>query len=217
MTGFSRSPRILKAGLVLMNRETEAIERAIVMQYNPDTLSRSLAARSAGDDSDPLEAHRLSGPPVETINLEAVLDATDRLDEGDETVSDLGVSADIAALETVIYPASGQLTAQDELARRGSIEILPVATPLTLFVWGARRILPVRITDLSVTEEAFDAQLNPIRARLTLGLRVLTVNDVPFASLGGGLSFVNHQLKERLSAQASGRALSALGIGGALG
>lgn len=217
MTGPTRSPRILKAGLVLMNRETEAIERAIVMQYNPDTLTRSLSSRSSGDDGDPLEAHRLSGPPVETINLEAVLDATDALDENDPVAADLGIAADIAALETVIYPASAQLTAQDTLAARGAIEILPVTTPLVLFVWGARRILPVRIADLSVTEEAFDRQLNPIRARLSLGLRVLTVNDLAYGSLGGGLSFVNHQLKERLSAQATGRAFSALGIGEALG
>lgn len=217
MAGFSRSPRILKAGLVLMNRETEAIERAIVLQYNPDTLTRSLSARGAGDDSDPLEAHRLSGPPVETINLEAALDATDGLEEKDDTAAQLGVAADIAALETVIYPASSQLTSQDELASRGSIEILPVTTPLVLFVWGGQRILPVRITDLSITEEAFDVNLNPIRARLTLGLRVLTVNDLAFGSLGGGLSFVNHQIKERLTERAAGRAFSALGIGETLG
>lgn len=212
MPGFSRSPRLLKAGLVLMNRETEAIERAIVLQYNPDSLSRSLSARGAGDDSDPLEANRLSGPPVETITLEAMFDATDRLEEKDRTAAELGIAADLATLESVLYPTSQQLADQDALASRGSIEILPVTTPLVLFVWGTRRILPVRITDLSITEEAFDAQLNPIRARVSLGLRVLTVNDLPYGSVGGGLSLLNHQLKERLTAHTAGRAVSALGI-----
>jgi hypothetical protein len=217
MAGFSRSPRLLKAGLVLMNRETEAIERSVVLQYNPDSLSRSLSARGAGDDSDPLEAHRLSGPPIETITLEAMFDATDGLEEKNATAAELGIAADLAALESVLYPTSQQLAEQDALASRGSIEILPVTTPLVLFVWGRRRILPVRITDLSITEEAFDAQLNPIRARISLGLRVLTVNDLAYGSVGGGLSLLNHQSKERLAARGAGRAFSALGIDEVLG
>ena len=48
--------------------------------------------------------------------------------------------------------------------------------PLTLFVWSKSRIVPVKITEFSVTEEMFDSNLNPIRARISLGLRVLTDN-----------------------------------------
>ncbi|MEE4279087.1 MAG: hypothetical protein V2I82_11525 [Halieaceae bacterium] len=217
MAGFNRSPRLLKAGLVLMNRDTEAIERSIVLQYNPDSLSRSLSARGAGDDGDPLEANRLSGPPVETISLEAVFDATDGLAEGDDSAAEFGIGADLAALESVLYPSSQQLRDQDALASRGSIEILPATTPLVLFVWGRRRILPVRITDLSITEEAFDTQLNPIRARISLSLRVLTVNDLAFGSVGGALSLLHHQLKERLTERSTGRGLAALGIDEVIG
>lgn len=217
MAGFNRSPRLLKAGLVLMNRETEAIQRSIVLQYNPDSLSRSVSARAAGDDSDPLEANRLTGPPVETITLEAVFDATDGLEERDSTAAELGIAADLAALESVLYPSSQQLLDQDALAARGSIEILPATTPLVLFVWGRRRILPVRITDLSITEEAFDTQLNPVRARISLGLRVLTVNDLAFGSVGGALSLLHHQLKERLTERSTGRGFAALGIDEVIG
>ncbi len=210
MTGLTRSPRILKGGLVLMDRDKGGIQRVIVLQYNPDSLKRSLTARGAGDDSDPLEALRLSGPPVETINIEAVLDATDALDADDATAKDSGVGADLAALETVLYPTTAQLAYQDELASQGKIEILPAVTPLVLFVWGAKRILPVRITELSITEEAFDPDLNPILARISLGMRVLTVNDLPYGSRGGGLSLVQHQLKEALAQKTVG-ALAALG------
>lgn len=215
MTGPTRTPRLLKGGLVLMDRDKGGVQRVIVLQYTPDTLTRSLTARGAGEDSDPLEALRLSGPPVETINLEATLDATDALAANDKEAMETGIAADIAALETVLYPTTAQLARQDELAAQGKIEILPAVTPLVLFVWGARRIMPVRITEMSITEEAFDAQLNPILARISLGMRVMTVNDLPYASHGGALSLVQHQLKEALATKAGG-SLAALGAGEAL-
>jgi len=211
MTGLSRSPRILKGGLVLMDRASGKILRTIVLQYNPEMLTRSLTVRGAGDDSDPVEALRLAGPPIETISLEAMLDATDGLEEADPVIGKVGVAADIAALETVIAPTTATLAAQDALAGRGAIEILPAVAPLVLFVWGAKRIVPVRITEFSVTEEAFDPALNPIRARISLGLRALTVNDLSYGSRGGALSLVQLRMKETLAAQARGGGLAALG------
>ena len=62
----------------------------------------------------------------------------------------------------------------------GTLEIVPAEAPLTLFVWSKNRMLPVRITEFSITEEAFDPALNPIRAKVSLGLRVLSVNDLGF-------------------------------------
>jgi hypothetical protein len=86
--------------------------------------------------------------------------------------------------------------------------------PLALFIWSKSRILPVRISELSVTEEAFDPALNPIRAKVTLGLRVLSVDDLGFAHKGGNLFMGYLQAKEQLAAKVSGGALSSLGIGG---
>jgi hypothetical protein len=85
---------------------------------------------------------------------------------------------------------------------------------LTLFVWSKSRILPVRITDFSITEEAFDPQLNPIRAKVSLSLRVLSVDDLGFDSKGGSLFMIYQQQKERLASQGAAGGLSALGIGG---
>lgn len=199
MTGYSRSPRVLKAGIVLMDRDSGEVIRAIALQYNPEMLNRSVAMRGPGEDGDQLEALRLSGPPVETINLEAVLDATDGLDANETRSKTIGIAGDIAALETILYPSTASLIAQDALAARGVIEVLPVVSPLALFVWGSQRILPVRITDFSVVEESFDSDLNPIRARITLGMRALSINDLPFSSRGGGLAMVQHRLKETLA------------------
>lgn len=71
---------------------------------------------------------------------------------------------------------------------------------LTLFIWSKTRILPVRLTEFSVTEKASDPAFNPIRAKLSLGMRVFTVNDLRFAHKGGSLSMAAHQQKERLAA-----------------
>jgi hypothetical protein len=216
VTGFSRSPRLVKGGLVLVDPETSAVVRVIPLQYNPDSLSRTLqvkgAAAEGGDRSDAL---RLTGPPVETIKLDAEIDATDRLELPDQhrDVTRVGIFPQLAALETLVYPTSGQLIANDGLVRSGTLEIVPMEAPLCLFVWSRNRVLPVRVTDFSITEEAFDPALNPIRAKVSLGMRVLTVDDLGFAHKGGSLFMSYLQAKERLAATSRG-VLDSLGIGG---
>ena len=85
--------------------------------------------------------------------------------------------------------------------------------PLTLFVWSQNRVVPVRLTEFSVTEEAFDAALNPIRAKVSLGLRVLSVNDLGFDHKGGSLYLGYQQQKERLAALYQSAGLRPLGLG----
>ncbi|MFL6216661.1 MAG: hypothetical protein ACJ74J_22450 [Blastocatellia bacterium] len=220
MTTFPGSPRILKAGLVLLDPDTSAVQRIIVLQYNPDTLTRTLQVQGAGAESgDHIEALRLKGPPVETIKLDAEIDATDQLElpgEGQNQVAtQLGIHPQLAMLETIIYPTSDHLRRTDLLALLGTIEITPAQAPLTLFVWSRTRILPVRVTDFSITEEAFDTALNPIRAKVSLGLRVLSVNDFGFDNKGGNLFMSYLRQKEQLAKRLQGGALSALGLAGA--
>ena len=216
MTTFPNSPKLLKGGIVLIDPETAAVRRIIALQYNPDSLSRTLQIKGVGaEGGDRSEALRLKGPPVETIKLEAEIDATDQLEFPDQnqTATQLGIHPQLAALETIVYPTSGQLLANNTLAQSGTLEIAPMETPLALFVWSKNRILPVRLTDLSVTEEAFDPALNPIRAKISLGMRVLNVDDVGFAHKAGTLFLSYLQAKEQLAAQSQGGSLSVLGIG----
>ena len=214
MTSFPNSPRLLKGGIVVLNPETSTVERVITLQYNPDTLSRSLQIKAISEGGDRSEAMRITGPPVETIKLEAELDATDQLEfpEQHKTAVQVGIHPQLAALETLVYPTSNQLQANNELAQNGTLEIIPMETPLTLFVWSKNRVLPVRLTELSVTEEAFDPSLNPIRAKVSLGMRVLSVNDLEFSHKGSSIFMAYLQQKERLSALYQGGALSGLGI-----
>ena len=216
MTNFPGSPRILKGGLVLIDPDTSAVQRIIVLQYNPDTVSRTLQIKSMGENADRSEALRLKGPPVETIKLDAEIDATDQLElpVQNPTVVQAGIFPQLAALETIIYPTSQQLLSNYNLEQAGTLEIVPMETPLTLFIWSKNRILPVRLTDFSVTEEAFDVNLNPIRAKVSLGMRVLTVDDVGFDHKGGNLFMTYLRQKEQLAAQMAGGSLGTLGVGG---
>jgi hypothetical protein len=100
------------------------------------------------------------------------------------------------------------------LAQSGTLEIIPLESLLPLFIWSKNRIVPVRLTDFSITEEAFDPNLNPIRAKVSIGLRVLSVSDLGFAHKGGSLYMAHQQQKEQLAARAVGSTFSTLGIGG---
>lgn len=213
MTTFPGSPRLVKGGIVLIDPQTSAIIRVITLQYNPDTITRTLQVKGTEEGGDRSEALRLKGPPVETLKLEAEIDATDQLEIADTNATQLGIHPQLAALETIIYPSSSQLLANNGLAQSGTLEIAPMQAPLALFVWSKQRILPVRLTELSVTEEAFDVNLNPMRAKVSLGMHVLSVDDLGFDHKGGAL-FINYQQnKERLASMLKSGGLSALGIG----
>jgi hypothetical protein len=216
MSTFPGSPRILKGGIVLIDPDSGAVLRVIALQYNPDSLSRTLQVQAAGEGGDRLEALRLKGPPNETIKLEAEIDATDQLEFPDKnaTTVELGIYPQLAALESIVYPSSGTLELNAMLAQVGTIEIIPDETPLMLFVWSKTRILPVRLTEFSITEEAFDTSLNPMRAKVSLGLRVLSINDLSFSHRGGALFMTYLKAKEQLAGMSAAVPFSALGIAG---
>ncbi|HET8926877.1 MAG TPA: hypothetical protein VFN24_03510, partial [Microbacterium sp.] len=138
----------------------------------------------------------------------------DRLEHPDQnrTAADLGIHPELAALELLVQPTSEALQGNDSIARGGTLEVLPIETPLLLFVWGPNRVVPVRITDLSITEDAFDANLNPIRATVSLGMRVLTVDDLGFDHRGGQLFMAHLRSREMLAGRAGSAPLSALGV-----
>jgi hypothetical protein len=208
------SPRFLRAGLVLVHPGTAAVRRVIVLQYNPHTISRSLQVKGVGETADRSEALRLKGPAVETIKLEAELDAADQLADpsSNPVVASHGLGPALAALEGMVNPTSLQLATNDRLASAGTLEIAPMEALLPLFVWSRRRILPVRVTEMSIVEEAFDRALNPIRAKVSLSLRVLSVDDLGFRHRGGTIFMAALQAREALAGMAPVAALSDLGV-----
>jgi hypothetical protein len=214
-TSFSNSPVLVRGGIVVVNPASGGVKRVIVLQYNPDSISRTLQVQGAGEHGARSEALRLKGPAVETFKLEAELDAADQLEFPDKHKDAVkyGLLPQIMALETLIYPSVSSLVSNNALAQAGRLEIVATEAPLTLFVWSAQRVVPVRITDFTVTEDAFDPALNPIRAKLSLGLRVLSVDDVGFGDRASHLFLSYLKRKEQLAQKAVKGALDALGIG----
>jgi hypothetical protein len=216
MSSFPNSPRLIKGGIVLIDPDTATVQRTIVLQYNPETLSRTLQPQTVKESRDRSDALRLTGPPVETIKLDAEIDATDHLEfpNQNRTAVRFGIQPQLAALETIVYPASAHLIRNNAMAHAGLLEILPAVTALSLFIWSKSRVVPVRITDFSINEEAFDPALNPIRAKVSLGMRVLSINDLGFDNKGGSLFMAYQRYKERLARKSPGGELSVMGIRG---
>jgi hypothetical protein len=212
MTTFPGSPRVLKGAIVGVDL-FNPLASVIVFQYNPDTLTRTLQAQTAGEGGDRAEAMRLKGAPVETIRLDIEIDATDQLETADNIVTSMGIYPQLSALEMLIYPKSALVIANTVLLAAGTIEVIPPMAPLTLFIWGLKRVLPVRLTDFSITEEAHDVNLNPIRAKASIGLRVLSYNDLSLLNPGYHL-FVAHQVvKETMATIGSVNNLGAVAGG----
>ena len=215
MSTYPRWPHTRKAGIVLLDPVTTQISRVIVMQYNPDQLTRTLQVQAAAADAgDRVEALRLKGPPIETFKLETEIDATDQLEQPEQhrTAVDVGIFPQLAALESLISPGADQIALADGLLRAGSVEIAPVEAPLALFIWSVQRVVPVRVTEFSIAEEAFDVSLNPIRARVSLTMRVLSIADFGFDHPGGKLFMAYLRNKESLANRLPGGDLRRLGF-----
>ncbi|MGD3106855.1 hypothetical protein [Streptomyces sp. YGL11-2] len=213
-------PKPIRSGIVVVDPELGIPQRIIVLQFNPDTLERQVAPQAAGGEGDSggggggsggdrNEALRLKGPAEETWKFTAEIDATDQLD----VAAPDGIHPELAVLEMLVQPTVAQLLAASKLTKKGTIEISPIETPLTLFTWGSKRVMPVRLTELSVSESAFDVNLCPIRASLSIGMKVLTVSDLPAGHPGAALYLAHLAQKEQLARRARGGSFAQLGLG----
>src|SRR3954469_15673551 len=161
MSGFSGSPKLIKGGLVVLAPGGGAVQHTIALQYNPDTLTRSYQVQGVGGEGggERAQPFRLKGPAIESIKLDAEIDATDALEHPDQNANAVqhGIAPQLAVLEALVNPTTAELRALNALSQSGTLEMVPREAPLVLFVWSASRIVPVRVTEFSITEEAFDA------------------------------------------------------------
>jgi hypothetical protein len=182
----------------------------IPFQYNPASLSRSLQPQYFGaDDTARTQAARFAFPAIQTITLVVEIDAVDLLEAGDASAVALGIHPQLAALELLVYPALADVQLANGLLGAGTIEIGPMLAPPTFFVWGPRRVLPVRVESVTVEEQLFDANLNPIRADVSLQLRVLSYADLDPAGPGYAVYMAYQTILQGL-AQSGNQPMSAL-------
>jgi hypothetical protein len=199
-SSFPMSPKVLKGGIVAYQLP-ELLPTIIVFQYNPDEVTRSLQPRGAAGGGRG-DANRVNGPPEETLSFAIEIDAADQLERpGENGVTlDNGLHPAIAALEGLTYPPLALVAANEVLAIAGSAFVMAEQAPLALLVWGPRRVLPVQVQSLSIKEEAFDQQLNPIRARVDLSLKVLTYRDLDITNPGYWVYMASFTQKEVMGA-----------------
>ena len=198
-TGYSRSPKLLKGALIeFSERFIGPIPNIIVFQYNPEMMTRALEVWSqngGGEASASNDTSHTAQPfdPPETFTLALELDAADALEkpESHPVAFISGVADRIAAMEMLLYPQGDSLLGGLVSSISGSlggtsigsssgVQPVPRGTvPVVLFVWGPGRIVPVRLTSFSVEEQAYSPLLYPIRARVSIGLKILTPRDFP--------------------------------------
>src|SRR5437588_2170106 len=201
MSSFASGPQLFKGAIVTVNSTGGGQPSVILFQYNPERLRRSLQPQSvSGDSGNRSDTVIYTGAPVETINIDIEIDATDQLEKGDQTTVQLGVYPQLAALELLIYPTSADVSKQANLLASGTIEVGPFIAPLTLFLWGQNRVLPVRVMEMTISEDAFGGNLNPIRATVSLSLRALSYSDLTQSSQGYNVFIQYQQIKEQIAA-----------------
>jgi hypothetical protein len=206
-------PRVVKGALLVYDSQAPGTtpSRQIVFQYNPDGLRRSFATRAPAKDATKSGASKESvlsvpGPPVETITLSIELDASDQLDDATrrEAVNDDGLHGALASLELLLYPATALISQLQNQADQGAVQVKPADTPLVVLSWGRSRAVPVQLTTLNVAEELYDPLLNPIRAKVELGLKVLTYMEFTRESVGRDTFIAHQKRKEELARRWAG-------------
>jgi hypothetical protein len=100
------SPLLQKGALLTFDPNTGIPLGQIMLQYNPETLTRTIKPQSVGDEPDRTEILRLKGPPIESIKCDVEIDATDQLAASDPTAMSFGIQPQLAALELLVYPSS---------------------------------------------------------------------------------------------------------------
>jgi len=202
------SPNLSKGMLVTAPSLTSLLPpRVVVFQYNPTELSRDISP-NYGEDND--RALGFTGPATETINLTAIFDSTADMVSESQTTDTLGIFAQLSCLQLMVYPSVANTVANALEAALGTIEISANDVPLTIFAWGSKRILPVKLTSISITEKAFDSDLNPIRAEVALGMQVLSDNDVKVASSEYVLYMAHQTIQEVMASNSMTKSMDQL-------
>lgn len=216
-------PSLLKGALAVYPTHTPGSQPTalIVFQFNPESMKRTLAHRAAPAPAEGKtgaakeDVLRVAGPPLETINLTVDMHASDQLDDPSDPRNALaavhGLHPALATLELLMYPPTLNARKIEEQAAKGKVQVSPADLPLVLLIWGKSRVVPVKLTSFAISEDAFDTRLNPISAKVELGMQVLTYMEFTDSSIGRDAFLSYQKAKESLAQQhAPGSALTGI-------
>jgi len=189
------------------------LPNVVIFQFNPDSLSRTIEIPERPSSSTGRETSQAGDAPTEKISLEAYFDASDKLGTNDPIARVSGVGPQLAALEKMAQPSAGLISgaigaaidAVGDLLSGGSDKGEPsqpvprVKYPRILFIWGYTKVLPVIIDSMSITEQRHDALLNPIEAKVNIGLSVVSPDSCSDDIIAKGASEFTGVVKEALA------------------
>ena len=206
-------PKLQKGALAVYPTHTPGSQpsHVITFQFNPEQMKRTLAHRaapapnSANTGAAKEDVLRVGGPPVETLSMTVDMHASDQLADPEQnaSVAEHGLHPALAVLELLMYPPAANAQKMQEQAQRGAVQVSPADLPLVLLIWGKSRVVPVKITTFSISEESFDTRLNPIHAKVELAMQVLTYVEFTQSSVGRDAFISYQQTKETLAGNKS--------------
>ena len=180
-----------------------ALPNIIVFQFNPDRMSRTptlVQTQPTNDGAGRRNARWAPGQPSETLNFSLRIDATDQLASSSPIAVASGILPTLSALELLMVPRGALSLNLFGGGTPAPHRHPPDQLPVVLFVWGPLRVLPVKISSLSISETQFDTRLNPVRAEVTVNLVVLTPDDMADDSIGRGAYDYSRGVKEVMAA-----------------
>jgi hypothetical protein len=131
-----------------------------------------------------LQKQQLVTVQEQSITFDIRLDASDKLNEGDTITEQFGIAPQIATLEQMVYPKDESLLGAALGALLGGPSGFSFTRganpPLVLFIFGRKRVLPVNINSLNISETEFSTDLNPVRASVAVSLTVIEGKSVPY-------------------------------------
>ncbi len=204
-------PNLQKGALAVYPTHTPGSQPTalIVFQFNPESMKRTLAHRAAPAPTEGKsgaakeDVLRVAGPPLETISITVDMHAADQLDEPDNeknnAVAQHGLHPALARLELLMYPPTLNAKKIEEQAAKGKVQVSPADVPLVLLIWGKSRVVPVKLTSFAISEDAFDSRLNPISAKVELGMQVLSYMEFTDSSIGRDAFLAYQKTKENLA------------------
>ena len=198
MTSYTQAPLLIKGAIITLNPLNPAA--VIIFQYNPAEMTRTLTPQRMKAETVPVGTMRLTGPPREKIEMSVNLNAVDQLEQASLGGAGLGIYPQLSALEMLLYPARSLVLANAAKLALGVLEIVPPESPLTILVFGTKRVVPMQLVSYSATETMHTPDLVPVTATAKLGIEVLTYQDFQPTQPGYYLYLANQAVREAMAA-----------------